>query len=303
MEHEMMPKREDGLAFHIKDALGEILETEEECPGVYYVAARGDRDSRFAREYYTVAADTPFIPQKAKKYGQPIPGCPQILLYSFQEERSGYKIIEYEIARYRIEHKLLLPQGKTLHEIKVFNMELHPEYFGPYPVPAVTPRGAVLRHKVIDNGVYWLETEQAGTLLSVCYPIWTELSDYAMKLPFHAAHDWELKGETPPEYLFFSAHDSCIPVFELLALRDEWTRSGRVKEAALMNAIWAYHPDYAVVYNIEEQAGWHDALGLLLKTLGREIELNGNLRYVIQLTPEEGTDFLHFESKSGETGK
>lgn len=303
MEHEMMPKREDKPAFHIENVMGEILETDEECPGVYYVAARGDEVYPFAREYYAVAADTPFIPRKAKKYGQPIPGCPKILLYSMQEERGGYKIIEYEIARYRTEHKIPLPNGETLHEIKVFAMEFHPEYFGPYPVPAVTPEGRVLRHHVIDNGIYWLETERAGPLLAVCYPIWTDLSDYSLKLLLHAENDQELKEDDPPEYPFFSEFDSCIPVFELLASQGDWAKCGRVKKIALMNAIWTYHPDYAVVYNTAEQAGWHDALGLLLKILGQEIELNGCLEHMIQLTPEEGTDFLHLGSESAEAEK
>lgn len=295
MEYETLPRQDDELPFHIEDVLGDILEAEEECPGVYYVAARRNDEPPFAREYYIIAADTPVIPQKAKKYGQPIPGCPKILLYSMQEERSGYKIIDYEIAKYRTEHGIPLSDGETLREIKAFHREHHPEYFGPYPVPAVTPGGSVLRHHVIDNGVYWLETDRDGPLLSVCYPIWTELSDYAMKLSRQAEQDQQQEDIDNPDYLFFSESDSCVPVFELLLVRSEWEMSGRVNKAALMNAIWSHHPEYAAFYNAEEQAGFHDMLGLLLQNFGNEVELKGNPQNMIQLSPHEGTDFLRFE--------
>lgn len=303
MEHEIIPKQESELPFRIEDVLGDIRKTREECPGVYYVAVREDEDPFFAREYYVIAADTPVIPQKAKKYGRPLPGCPEILLYSMDEERGGYKIIEYEIARYRTEHGIPLPHGETLHEIEAFHRELHPEYFGPYSVPAVAPGGSVLRHHVIDNGVYWLETERDGPFLSVCYPIWTELSEFAMKFSRQEGHDQPAEDEDEPDYVFFSEYDSCVPLFELLVLRDEWKKSGRVNEAALMNAIWAHHPEYATVYNTEEQAGCHDILGLLLKTFGREIELSGSPQNMIRITQEEGTAFLNFEDNKAKTEK
>lgn len=301
MELETAPKQENELPFRVEDVLGDIQKAREECPGVYYVAVRENEDPYFAREYYVIAADTPVIPQKAKKYGRSLPGCPEILLYSMDEERGGYKIIEYEIARYRTEHGIPLPDGETLHEIKAFHRELHPEYFGPYPVPAVTPGGSVLRHHVIDNGVYWLETERDGPFLSVCYPIWTELSDFSMRFSRQAEHVQLPEDEDEPDYVFFSEYDSCVPMFELLFLRHEWKESGRVNEAALMNAIWSHHPEYAAVYNTEEQAGCHDALGLLLKAFGREIELNGSPQNMIRITQDEGTDFLHLGSAATKT--
>lgn len=294
MEHEMLPNQDNKVPFHIEDVLGDILKAEEECPGVYYVAARRNDEPYFAREYYVIAADTPVIPQKAKKYGHPIPGCPGILLYSMQEERSGYRIIHYEIAKYRTEHGIPLPDGETLHELKAFHREHHPEYFGPYPVPTVAPGGSVLRHHVIDNGVYWLEMERNRPLLSICYPIWTELSDYAIKFSRQEGQNRKQEGEETPDYLFFSETDSCVPIFELLLVRNEWETSGMVNKAALMNAIWSHHPEYAALYNAEEQTGRHDTLGLLLQTFGKEVEPKGNPQNMIQLTPDERTDFLHF---------
>lgn len=54
----------------------------------------------------------------------------------------------------------------------LYGMEKHPEYFGEYPVPGITPRGYTVRHKKIINGVYWLETDHCEEMLAVCYPIW-----------------------------------------------------------------------------------------------------------------------------------
>lgn len=303
MEHETVPKQENELPFRMEDVLGDIRKVKEECPGVYYVAVRENEDPYFTREYYVIAADTPVIPEKAKKYGRSLPGCPDILLYSTDEEHGGYRIIEYEIAKYNTEHGIPLPHGETLHKIEAFHRELHPEYFGPYPVPAVTPGGSVLRHHVIDNGVYWLETERDGPFLTVCYPIWTELSDFAMRFSRQTEHERLPEDEDEPDYIFFSEYDSCVPMFELLLLRNEWKESGMVNEAALMNAIWSHYPEYATVYNTEEQAGFHDTLGLLLKAFGREIELNGRPQNMIRITQDEGTDFLHFGDNTAKTEK
>lgn len=50
-----------------------------------------------------------------------------------------------------------------------------------------------------------------------------------------------------------------------------------------MNAIWKFHPEYAMGYNAQEQAGLHDMLGLLLLPLGEKI---GNAK--------AGFDFIEF---------
>lgn len=295
MEYETKPQWESGTPINIGNVLGEIVKVNEECPGVCYAAVQGKPGSYFTQEYYIVAADTPVIPQQAKKYGRALPGHPELLLYSMDEARGGYKIIEYEIAKYRTEHGLPLPNGDTLHGIEIFNMEYHPEYFGPYPAPSETPAGPVLRQRAVDNGVCWLDTEQGGPLLAVCYPIWrTELSDYAIGLSQQTARDRELGIDHTLGYLFFSAKDSCVPIYELLSLRDEWKADGRIDAAALMNAIWTYHPGYAACFNLQEQAGLHDTLGLLLRTLGGEAELSGSPEHMIAFSPEAGTDFCTF---------
>lgn len=40
-----------------------------------------------------------------------------MLLYSFAEERQGYKIIEYEIYRYQVRHGIYADGQTSLHDI------------------------------------------------------------------------------------------------------------------------------------------------------------------------------------------
>jgi len=61
-----------------------------------------------------------------------------------------------------------------------------------------------------------------------------------------------------------------------------------------MNAIWKYHPGFAVSYNIQEQAGMNDYLGHLLKIFGVEVELKGSTENTIKYCPDIGEDFLIF---------
>ncbi len=62
-----------------------------------------------------------------------------------------------------------------------------------------------------------------------------------------------------------------------------------------MNAIWKHHPAYAMGYNAQEQAGLHDAAGLLLYALGVEDrELESSTEHMITIDPEAGTDFIGF---------
>ena len=75
--------------------------------------------------------------------------------------------------------------------------------------------------------------------------------------------------------------------------RSALVSTGLIRKPELMNAIWKYHPEYAVGYNAQEQAGLNDALGLLLYTLGVEDrELNSSPDCMIAITPGVGTDFI-----------
>jgi len=80
----------------------------------------------------------------------------------------------------------------------------------------------------------------------------------------------------------------------LLKVRSEWIDTGLIRKPELMNAIWKYMPEYAAAYNAQEQAGLHDALAILLQTLGADSEPQGLPEYMISLSPDAGTDFTGF---------
>lgn len=278
------------LPFQLEDELGEIVLAEQPYPGVYYIATQKNEAQIIASEYYVVMKDTSVISQTVKKYGQAIDGHSKLLLYSMSDDKSGWRLVCYEGLKYLAQNHLPLPEQTSLHITAVYNMEYHPEYFGVYPAPTVTPAGYTLRYKQLDNGIYWLETDQCERMLSVCYPIWaSELSATAQALGKQAEHDQAHGIENTLGCLFFSELDSCIPLFELLQVREHLEA---VDKAALMNAIWKNFPEYAAAYNLEEQSGAHDVLGQLLNVLGEKVELRGSAENVIIICPEAGTNFV-----------
>ena len=97
--------------------------------------------------------------------------------------------------------------------------------------------------------------------------------------------------------LFFSRRDSCIPLFELLYLRDDWKTANKINVPALMNAIWKYYPEYAASHNLEEQFGANDLLGVILNTMGEDVELSGSVENVISMSPHAGTNFFQWQSQ------
>lgn len=102
--------------------------------------------------------------------GFPFPSIPCSCPTPWMRRTNGHRIVRYELYKYRLQHGLPLPEQSALRDTAVYGMELHPEYFGPYPVPLHTPRGNTVRHKRLLNGVYWIETDQCRELLAVCYP-------------------------------------------------------------------------------------------------------------------------------------
>lgn len=279
------------------DGLGRVIRIEQEGPGVYYVAAKDPAGAfRLPGEYYVVRRDSPAIPREAKTYGVPLPQYPMLLCYALDEADNGHRIVRYELYKYRLQHGLPLPEQSALHDTAVYGMELHPEYFGPYPVPLHTPRGNTVRHKRLLNGVYWIETDQCRELLAVCYPIgqgdlpvmvqeWALQTDYDRTRGIHHTLG----------YLFFAGRHLCVALFELMQLHRELETNGMVDPAALMNAIWRDNPAYAVVYNLEEALGLHDTFGLLMQQVGVEQELVGSTEQMIVYSPEAGVTFLRFQ--------
>ena len=266
--------------------LGEIYRWEEECPGAYYLAVL--LDAANAEEYYIVLEDAP-ISQEARAMGRPLQSAP-VLTYLLDSEDGAHTAVRYELLKYLTLHGLPPPKGTTLLDAALFGMERRPDYFGAYPVPFLTPWGRTLRHRPLDNGVYWIETEQCLEVMAVCNPIWDgELSEGLSELGQRLAIEGEMG------YLYFSKETACVAVWELLRTRSELIDAGLIRKPELMNAIWRYQPGYALGYNAQEQAGLHDAHGLLLYALGSEDrELEGSPEYMIAMDPEAGTDYIGF---------
>ncbi len=281
------------LPFQIEDEIGEILLADQLYPDVYYVAAKKDETNSLAVEYYIVPKGTQIISQTVKGYGKAISSHPELLVYPLADDRSGWRLVDYEGLKYLIQNSLQLPEHMSLHETAVYSMEYHPEYFGTYPVPLITPAGYMLRYKELRNGIYWLETDRCEQMLTVCYPIWSsELSETALSLSQQTGYDRAHGINNTFGYIFFSKRDSCIPLFELLRVRKGWAGSECINRSALMNAIWNSFPEYAMAHNLGEQSGSNDFVGQLMNELDLGVNLKGSTENLIAMSPQNGTDFI-----------
>lgn len=272
--------------------LGEVLggtsPLEVEGPGVYYLAGG------IYGEFYIVEQSSSIISETAKSYGKQHPDFAGLLIFAFGDVHSGSKIIAYELEKYAAGQRLPDHDSASLRSVAVYAAEYHPEFFGTYPVPLRTPWGSTLRHKQIENGVYWLETDQCQEVLAICYPIWdSELSTEAISLGAITEYD-QTHNIDVICYLFYKKEDACVPIFELLKTRQNWSRTGRIAIPALMNAMWRNHPGYVLGHNIREQAGANDVVSLLLRQFGMEAAPNISLENVIALFPDAGIEYLRF---------
>lgn len=271
----------------LTDKIGSIEEVEELCLGVHYVTAKRE-DDLLSGEYYVVKEKSA-VPQATKSYGQKISG---LRLFSITDGGKEYKIIQYEVAKYRARNNL--PLEEPLRATAFFAAQSFPEYFGAFPVPLHTSRGCTIRHWVLDNGIYWLETDRCEEVLAVCYPVWsTELSDLEMELGEQTKYDSRRDIEETLGYIFFPAEVSCIPLRELLRARPEWAGTV-IDKPALMNAIWKAAPAYATLMNCQEQSGKNDLFFSLLAEAGVDAAPNISAANMIWLFPGAGDNFLLF---------
>jgi len=169
-------------------------------------------------------------------------------------------------------------------------MELHPKYFGTFPVPQLTPWGYTLRHKVLTNGLYWIETDTFQKVLAVCFPMYDALSSSALNLSHQIDYGKKYGLESAMGYKFFSEKDSCIPLFELLEPHAEWQDC--INIPALKNAIFKYHTEYAVKHNARETQGLNDHFGKLINSIYGDYELQGSEDNLITICEQAGTKFL-----------
>lgn len=270
--------------------LGEVQAANRECPGVWYASVKPDPASAACEEYYAVSAGAGTISKEAKKYGQPSPDGPEVLLYPLYGEDGGWKIIQYEVQKYQTVNRIPLPEGVTLLETAWEGMEAHPAYFGSYPVPAATPWGRTMRHRAISNGIYWLETERCGQAAAIHRGVRDELSGTALALSVQTDRE-------PPDtwgYFFFTKEASCIPIFELMPLHPEWEENGLIDRAALMNAVCTFYPRYAIAHNLREQAGQSGLMGLLSGEFGIFHEPTPSAQNLAALSSGAGIEFYTF---------
>ena len=276
------------LLSNLEEDLGEICLVNEKVSGIYYLTARQDGEP-FAGEYYAVT-DTPIISRQVRAYGRRIS---DLWLFSMQDDASGWRIIDYELGKYRVKNHL--PQEQTLHDIALDAAEYHPEYFGAYPIPLHTPRGYTTRHWTLANGIYWLETDQCEEVLAVCYPLWTaELSTLAERVGEMTEYDKAQGIHQNLGCIFFPAQFSCIPIYELMQTRMEAWSGTVIDKPALMNAIWRDAPEYAIMMNRQEQTGMNDLPTMLLGDFGIEAGPQILPDRMIAISADAGVDYLLF---------
>ena len=273
--------------------LGEVIEAQIVMPGVYDVVIERE-EILLGEEAFIVLRNASGISDAAKKYGQEVSAHPNLLLYAENNTDNPRYIISYELLRYKILHRIPLLETESIREIAAFGAELYPDYFGSYPVPIITPWGRTTRHKIISNGLYWLETEHCLRGLAVVFPKYDDLSDGARKLAVKFDDNLFLPEQQEPGYLFFQEADSSVPLFELIAMMPSNRLDCHINQAALMNAIYQNHPEYAALHNIAEQAGLNDGFGLMLNALGVETELTSSISEMVKLSPGIGAEFITF---------
>lgn len=282
------------LPFELDEDITEITDSEQLCPGVFYVVGPRVEDS-VPVEYYAVERATAPLSEAAKSYGRPSETDPDIMLYQLDDPAGGRTVIKYEVQKYLALAHLPMLSDEDPHAIAVYGMEHQPEYFGDYPAPFLTPRGATNRYQCLARGVFVLETETFERMIAVCYPVWaTELGEYTISKGEKLDRDKLKDIDKTLGYLFFPESAGCLALFELWESCDELQQSPIVKRAELMNAIYINHPEYALIFNRNEQEGVNDVGAHVWRLFGFDVELEGKEENLIRLQPGIGTDYLVF---------
>ena len=274
--------------------LGEIKAAEQICPGVYYVSVR-DLETGFPHEYYIAHKGEAPLSAQAKAYGTPMDCDKNLLAFLLENEKGGGKVVKYEVQKYRATHHMPMLNDEAILVTAIYGMEHYPEYFGDFPVPALTPRGATLRHRRLVCGVYALETVSFERMIAVCYPVWScDLSDYTLAQAEQLDSDVRQGIDSTLGYMFFPENAGCLALFELWKWYDEIMASGLIDRAAMMNAIWQNHPEYAALFNRQEQEGLNDSAAHFWRWLGYDVEPKSDEGSLILFTSDAGTDYLRF---------
>ena len=97
-------------------------------------------------------------------------------------------------------------------------MEVCPEYFGEFPIPDETPWGEPIRLEKLWNGLYWLETRDAGWVLAIAYPMGDDLRDETLELAQLTERDRKSGIDNTCGFRFYRYEASCIPLYEFWTL-------------------------------------------------------------------------------------
>lgn len=273
--------------------LGTVIEAELVMPDVYS-AVLDNPETGVPMEAYIVLKDASKISVAAKGYGKAHPDYPELLVYSEDTTGNTMYIIGYELFRYKRLNNLPLPEDENIRSIAAIGAEMYPDYFGSYPVPFLTPWGCTTRNKIIANGLFWIETEQCLRGLAVACPKYDDLSDGARGLAEPFDDGSVLSNDQMPGYLFFRETDISVPLFELICLGPNEKLFSSINLAALMNAIYQFHPEYAVQHNVAEQAGLNDGFIQFFHMLDIDIEPKISHERLISLTAQAGTEIIDF---------
>lgn len=289
---EIDPKK---LPFNLKDCretIGLIKSAVMKCPGIYFLKMYAKSENFTGLGFYVVTKDAD-IPTEARSYGQTLPTHPDLLVYQYEGKDYSYKVIEYEILKFYVKNDLPYREYGDIHSFALFGMEVCPNYFGTFLVPSLTPWGYTTRYKIILPGAFWIETEQCKTTVAVSYVMRDDFSDEVFDLAKLTQFDAEHGLDETMGYFFFQENDICLIVFELLCF-EENIRKEIIDIPALMNAIWNHHPEYAIQYNVREQNGENDYLGLIFRHFDPTYELSSTEDKLIKLTPDAGEEFFRF---------
>ena len=292
MEKEMPMLTPEKLPLDL-GSLGVVTEAELAMPGVY-AAVLENPETGICTEAYIVRKNATEISASAKHYGKTDPDNPELLVYSEDTYGNTTYIISYELFRYKILHQLPLPENESIRSLAAIGSEIHPGYFGGIPAPFLTPWGCTTRNKIIANGLFWIETEQCLRGLAVACPKYDDLSDGARGLAECFDDSSAHTNVKMPGYLFFKEVNSSVPLFELILPLQNTQLNCEINRAALMNAIYRFHPEYAVQYNTLEQVGLNDGFNQFLHMLGIDTELQNCPDRIISLTAHAGTSFIDF---------
>ena len=284
----------DEIVAAVEESYGEVFDSAEQCPGVYYLACK-PIDKYFADELVVVERDCPHISAAVKAYGQPLDGHDELLVYDYNAERGGREVVLYEADRYRVLHKQEIPDGNDLLGAAAYYADDYPEYFGLIPAPIQMPRGYMTRYITLANGIFAIETDTGARLIAISGIIWSlELYDTTKQLGMVVENPSGVEAPVEVQYLFFTEQDGCLALFELMNGYKALRENERLDKLALMNAIWSYHPDYALSHNLREQPGLNDKLGLIMNSVGAEVELSGSAKNMVSISAEAGTKYVRW---------